>query len=44
MNSNYKVLKCNSSKCENVEDLDTIEEPWEICIKVKEQDKWITKK
>ena len=42
MNSNYKVLKFNSSKFENVEDLVSIEEPLEISLKFKEQDKWIT--
>ena len=42
MNSKYKVLKFNSSKFENVEDLVSIEEPLEISLKFKEQDKWIT--
>ena len=41
MNSKYKVLKFNSSKFENVEDLVSIEEPLEISLKFKEQDKWI---
>ena len=44
MNSKYKVLKFNSSKFENVEDLVSIEEPLEISLKFKEQDKWITQK
>ena len=42
MNSKYKVLKYNSSKFENVEDLVSIEEPLEISLKFKEQEKWIT--
>ena len=42
MNSKYKVLKFNSSKFENVEDLVSIEEPLEISLKFKEQDKWIS--
>ena len=44
MNSKYKVLKFSSSKFENVEDLVSIEEPLEISLKFKEQDKWITQK
>jgi FdhD protein len=43
MNSKYKVLKYNFSKFENIEDLVSIEEPLEISIKFKEQDKWISK-
>ena len=43
MNSNYKVLKFNSSKFENVEDLVSIEEPLEISLKFKDKEKWITK-
>ena len=42
MNSKYKVLKYNSSKFENIEDLVSIEEPLEISLKFKEQDKWIS--
>ena len=42
MNSKYKVLKYNFSEFENVEDLVSIEEPLEISLKFKEQDKWIT--
>ena len=43
MNSKYKVLKFASSKFDNVEDLVSIEEPLEISLKFKENDKWITK-
>jgi FdhD protein len=43
MNSKYKVLKYNSNKFENVEDLISIEEPLEISLKFKDKDKWITK-
>jgi len=42
MNSKYKVLKYNSSQFENVEDLVSIEEPLEISLKFKEQNKWIS--
>jgi FdhD protein len=41
MNSKYKVLKYNSYKFENIEDLISIEEPLEISIKFKEKDDWI---
>ena len=41
MNSKYKVLKFNSKKFESVDDLISIEEPLEISLKYKEQDKWI---
>ena len=41
MNSKYKVLKYNFSEFKNVEDLVSIEEPLEISLKFKEQDKWI---
>jgi len=41
MNSKYKVLKYNSGKFENIEDLISIEEPLEISIKFKEKDDWI---
>ena len=41
MNSKYKVLKYNSGKFENIEDLVSIEEPLEISIKFKEKDDWI---
>ena len=43
MNSKYKVLKFESSKFDNVEDLVSIEEPLQISLKFKENDKWITK-
>ena len=43
MNSKYKVLKYNSGKFENIEDLVSIEEPLEISIKFKENDDWVTK-
>src|SRR6056300_1642324 len=38
MNSKYKVLKYNSDKFENIEDLISIEEPLEISIKFKDID------
>jgi FdhD protein len=41
MSSKYKVLKYFSKKFENVDDLISIEEPLEISLKYKEQDKWI---
>jgi FdhD protein len=41
MNSKYKILKYNSDKFENIEDLISIEEPLEISIKFKEKDDWI---
>ena len=41
MNSKYKVLKYNSGKFENIEDLVSIEEPLEISIKFKEKNDWI---
>ena len=41
MNSKYKVLKYNSGKFQNIEDLISIEEPLEISIKFKEKDDWI---
>ena len=43
MNSKYKVLKFNSGKFENIEDLISIEEPLEISIKFREKDDWVTK-
>jgi FdhD protein len=43
MNSKYKVVKYNSNKFENVEDLISIEEPLEISLRFKDKDKWITK-
>ena len=42
MNSKYKVLKYNFSEFKNIEDLVSIEEPLEISLKFKEQDKWIS--
>ena len=41
MNSKYKVLKYSSNKFNNIEDLVSIEEPLEISLKYKENDKWI---
>ncbi len=41
MNSKYKVLKFSSKKYENIDDLISIEEPLEISLKYKSQDKWI---
>ena len=41
MNSKYKVLKYSSNKFKDVEDLVSIEEPLEISLKYKEEDKWI---
>ena len=43
MNSKYKVLKFNSNKFENFDDLVSIEEPLEISLKFKENDHWVTK-
>ena len=43
MNSKYRVLKFNSDKFENIEDLISIEEPLEISIKFKKKDDWVTK-
>lgn len=42
MNSKYKVLKFKSNNFKNVDDLVSIEEPLEISIKYKNNDKWIT--
>ena len=42
MNSKYKVLKFISNRFDNVEDLVSIEEPLEISLKFKENNKWIT--
>ena len=39
MNSKYKVLKFKKNKFENTNDLISIEEPLEISIKYKDQDK-----
>ena len=42
MNFKYKVLKFKKNKFENTNDLISIEEPLEISIKYKDQDKWLT--
>ena len=42
MNSKYKVLKFKKNKFENTDDDISIEEPLEISIKYKDQDKWLT--
>jgi len=42
MNSKYKVLKFNSIKFEQIDDLVSIEEPLEISLKFNEKDNWIT--
>ena len=42
MNSKYKVLKFKKNQFENTDDLISIEEPLEISIKYKDQDKWST--
>ena len=42
MNSKYKVLKFKKDKFENTDDLISIEEPLEISLKYKDQDKWLT--
>ena len=41
MNSKYKVLKFSSNEFKDIEDLISIEEPLEISLKYKENDKWI---
>ena len=41
MNSKYKVVKFKKDKFENVDDFISIEEPLEISLKYKEQDKWV---
>lgn len=41
MNSKYKVSKFKSNKIENIDDLISIEEPLEISIRYKDQDKWV---
>jgi FdhD protein len=43
MNSKYKILKFDSNKFQNFEDLISIEEPLEISLKFKEKYKWVTK-
>ena len=42
MNSKYNVLKFKKNKFENTDDLISIEEPLEISLKYKKQDKWLT--
>ena len=42
MNSKYKVVKFKKNKFEKIDDLISIEEPLEISIKYKEQNKWLT--
>ena len=41
MNSKYKVLKFSSNEFKDIEDLISIEEPLEISLRYKENDKWI---
>ena len=41
MNSKYKVVKFKKDKFENVDDFISIEEPLEISLKYKNQDKWV---
>ena len=41
MNSKYKVLKFKKNKFENTDDLISVEEPLEISLKYKDQDKWL---
>ena len=41
MNTKYNVLKFILNKFEKVEDLVSIEEPLEISLKFKKDDKWI---
>ena len=43
MNSKYKVTKFTSGKLDNIEDLISIEEPLEVSLKFKENEKWILK-
>ena len=42
MNSKYKVVKFNKNRFEKIDDLISIEEPLEISIKHKNQNKWVT--
>ena len=41
MNSKYKILKFSSNKFKDIEDLISIEEPLEISLKFKKNDKWV---
>ena len=43
MNSKYKVTKFKKNKFENTNDLISIEEPLEISLKYKDNEKWVTK-
>ncbi len=42
MNNKYKVLKFKSNRFEKIEDLISIEEPLEISLKFKNDQKWVT--
>ena len=42
MNSKYKILKFKKDKFESIDDLISVEEPLEISLKYKDQDKWLT--
>ena len=42
MNSKYKVIKFSKNKFEKIDDLISTEEPLEISIKYKDQNKWVT--
>jgi FdhD protein len=42
MNSKYKVVKFKNDKFENTDDFISIEEPLEILLKYKRQNKWLT--
>ena len=42
MNSKYKIIQFKKNKFEKIDDLISIEEPLEISIKYKEQNKWLT--
>ena len=42
MNSKYKVIKFSKNKFEKIDDLISIEEPLEISVKYKDQNKWVT--
>ena len=42
MNSKYKVLKFKKNEFENTDDFISIEEPLEISLKYKDQNKWLT--
>ena len=41
MNSKYKVIKFSKNKFEKIDDLISIEEPLEISVKYKDQNKWV---